>query len=195
MDIPKELVEWILQFLDTKSLSQVNRTSRLLHLITSEQLKWIKLCLTEPECKPLIQAAMLEDDLLNRTIDAKSLYNSIQAKNVSKIQELLFANETREFALYAPYYENNVPQFFPRAGANTRKVFFTEEAGKKKTANAPKVKHWPRVKISVEKSDFKDLYDSQELQSDQTILKLPIVAEKEKNEPSEEEIKQIGLGG
>ncbi len=187
--------EWILHFLDTKSLSQVNRTSRLLHLIASEQLKWIKRCLTEPECQPLIQAAMLEDDLLNRIIDAKALYKSIEEKNVDKITELLFANETREFALYVPYYENNVPQFFPRAGSSTRKAFFSEEAAKKGTANAPKVKHWPRVKIAVEKSDFEALYRSQELQSDQTILKLPIVTKKEKRKGSEGEIKQVGLGG
>lgn len=130
-DLPCELNVHILKFLDIKSLVQISFVSHFYKNLSNDRLKWIKLCLTDPLCQPLVQSAMLKEDLLNFKIDAKSLYQSLQVNDVNKIQELLFSKGIREFALYAPFYERNVPQFFPRAGDDKRNLYLTEEAAKK----------------------------------------------------------------
>jgi hypothetical protein len=175
--LPTELTAHILQFLDTKSLVQISRVSSLLKILATDKLQWIKCCLTEPRCKPLVQAAMLEKDLLNENIDAKALYKSIKENEVEVIRDLLFPNQAkaREFALYAPYYEPIIPTFFPRSCTNTRRIYLTEEAAKKNTLNAEKVKHWLKVQVTVEKDNFVTLYTTQSIQSAHTTSKLPVL--------------------
>ncbi|PWY56193.1 F-box protein [Legionella qingyii] len=175
-DLPREIIVHILNFLDVNSLLQISYVSHFYHTLSDDCLKWIKLCLTDPICQPLLQSAMLKEELLNLKIDAKSLYQSIQVNDVNKIRELLFTKDIREFVLYAPFYERNVPQFFPRAGDNKRNLYLTEDAAKKNTPNAAKVKHWLKVGIAVEKDKFEALYSNHKLQSQQAALPMPIIA-------------------
>ncbi|MCW8443851.1 F-box protein [Fluoribacter gormanii] len=175
-DLPREIIVHILSFLDIKSLIQISYVSRFYHALSDDRLKWIKLCLTDPICQPLVQSAMLKEDLLSFKIDAKSLYQSLQANDVNKIRELLFSTDIREFALYAPFYERNVPNFFPRAGDDKRTLYLTEDAAKESTLNAVKVKHWLKVRIAVEKDKFEGLYSDQKLQSQLAALPMPIIA-------------------
>jgi hypothetical protein len=179
-DLPEEMIEHILQFLDAKSLSTVSYLSRFFKAVSTEQLQWIKLCFTKPLCLPLVRAAMLEEELLNREIDAKSLYTSLQEGNIGQIKGLLFSKQlVREFALYAPFYEKTIPQFFPHAVYPARKLYLTENAARINTPNAAKVKHWLRVKISVDINSFDELYNSQQLQSAESIKSMPIIAQRE----------------
>ncbi|MDR3501997.1 MAG: F-box protein [Legionella sp.] len=178
--LPVEMIGHTLTFLDAKSLSTVSYLSHFFHTVATEQLQWIKLCCTEALCQPLLRAAMLEEELLNREIDAKSLYTSIQEGDIGQIKDLLFSKEqVREFALYAPFYERAIPQFFPRAVHPARKLYLTEDSAKKDTPNAVKVKHWLRVKVSVDRNSFDELYYSQQLQSAESIKSMPIIVQRE----------------
>lgn len=178
--LPVEMIRHILQFLDVKSLSTVCYLSHFFKTVSSEQLQWLKRCFTEPLCHPLLRAAMLEEELLNRELDAQSLYKSIQEANVTQIKDLLFSKQSvREFVLYAPFYERSIPQLFPRAVYPARKLYLTEDAARINTPNAAKVKHWLRVKVSVDKDSFEALYDSQQLQSAESIKAMPIIAQRE----------------
>ncbi len=174
--LPVEMIEHILQFLDAKSLLRVSYVCRVLKIVATDQLQWIKLCLTDPACQPLVRAAMLKEALLSRELDAKSLYTSIMERDKAKITDLLFSNlEVREFALYAPFYENTIPQFFPRAVYPVRKLYLTEAAARVNTSNAAKVKHWLRVQISLDKESFEGLYDKQEVHSVDSVKSMPII--------------------
>lgn len=179
-DLPTEMIGYILEFLDAKSLATVSYVSRFIYTVSTEQLQWIKRCFTEPLCQPLVRAAMLEKELLNREIDAESLYASLQERNIGQLKDLLFSKQhVREFALYAPFYEKKYPQFFPHAVYPERKLYLTENAAKKNTPNAVKVKHWLRVKVSVDINSFDELYNSQQLQSVESIKSMPIIVERE----------------
>ncbi|CAM4437289.1 MAG: hypothetical protein LEGION0403_FIIPPAGN_00023 [Legionella sp.] len=177
-DLPVEMIEHVFQFLDAKSLSTVNYLSHFFKKVAEEQLQWLKLCFTKPLCQPLLRAAMLEEELLNRELDAKSLYTSIQEGNIGQIKDLLFSKQpVREFSLYAPFYERAIPLFFPRAVFPERTLYLTEEAAKINTPNAVKVKHWLRVKVSVDENSFVALYHCQQLQSAESVKSMPIIAQ------------------
>ncbi|MGC1182567.1 F-box-like domain-containing protein [Legionella sp.] len=160
MNLPNEVIAYILQFLDVKSLVQVSYVSILYNKIATDRLKWFKLCFSDSVCKTLIEATTIREELLHGSIVARSFYESINTKNIEQIKTVLFSNGVREFLLYAACYEENLREFYP---CNTRKLYLTEEIAKKETPNAESVKKWLRVKINVDSAMFDSLYNTQQL--------------------------------
>lgn len=153
MDIPKELIGYVITFFNKKTLFNAAFVNKFFY----EESHWLRLCFTDKKCQLLTQDGVIAEQLIARTINPQWFYKAVQDQNIVQLEKMLFTEPVRRWTLYIAVYDSRIPTGFPKSTL-ARQLYLSEEIGKQELPNARRVKHWVPVSIMVNVKDFACLF-------------------------------------